>query len=112
MAKVSKTEVKEWIHEKDQRMLLGCAMMFRSLGLGDVLLSLDDKRLEIMLFRYGFIDGKTHSFRETGREFKYTGERVRQLEEKMFTKMRATMAKEYLKIAEKTLHNFIETLDI
>jgi len=42
----------------------------------------------ILSLRFGFTDSMTHSLEETGKVFGITRERVRQIEEKVFSKIR------------------------
>ncbi len=53
-----------------------------------VLEAFNKRELEILVFRWGFKDGKKHSLEEAGKEFGVTRERIRQIESKILEKFR------------------------
>ena len=53
-----------------------------------VLKTLTPKEERIIRLRYGFVDGKTHTLEEVGKEFNVTRERIRQIEAKAIRRLR------------------------
>ena len=56
--------------------------------LQDVLASLSPREQRVIELRFGLGDDYTHTLKETGREFKLTKERIRQIENKALRKLR------------------------
>jgi len=56
--------------------------------LSEVLNGLKEKERKIIKMRYGFVDGRTMTLEEIGKEFNLTRERIRQIEEKVLKKLR------------------------
>jgi RNA polymerase primary sigma factor len=54
----------------------------------DLLQELTDRERMILLYRFGFEDGKAHSLEETGHVLGVTRERIRQLEQRALMKLR------------------------
>jgi RNA polymerase primary sigma factor len=50
--------------------------------------NLTDREANIVRFRYGLMDGKAHTLEETGKEFKLTRERIRQIEKDVMKRLR------------------------
>jgi RNA polymerase primary sigma factor len=50
---------------------------------------LEDRERNIIRFRYGLKDGKVHTLEETGREFKLTRERIRQIEKDVMRRLKS-----------------------
>lgn len=68
--------------------------------LGIVLEELTERERQVLLMRFGLVDGKIHTLEQVGKHFKVTRERVRQLETKALAKLRqpsrAGRLKDYL----------------
>ena len=62
-----------------------------------VLKTLTPKEERIIRLRYGFIDGKTHTLEEVGKEFDVTRERIRQIEAKALRRLGHPTRKSRLK---------------
>jgi RNA polymerase primary sigma factor len=54
----------------------------------DVLQSLNDRERQIIMMRFGFVDGQSRSLEEIGKTLHVTRERVRQIESKALRKLR------------------------
>jgi RNA polymerase sigma factor (sigma-70 family) len=54
----------------------------------DVLASLNDREADVITMRYGLLDNRERTLEEVGREFGVTRERIRQIEAKVFAKLR------------------------
>jgi RNA polymerase primary sigma factor len=54
----------------------------------DALSSLSDREKEVLMLRFGLIDGKDHTLEEVGQYFNVTRERIRQIESKALRKLR------------------------
>ena len=50
--------------------------------------NLSDKEKRVIALRFGFVDGRTHTLEEVGKEFNVTRERIRQIEAKALVKLR------------------------
>ncbi len=48
---------------------------------------LNEREMQILDLRFGFVDGESHTFEEAARAFGVTRERIRQIEAKAFEKM-------------------------
>ena len=48
---------------------------------------LNEREMQILDLRFGFVDGESHTFEEVARAFGVTRERIRQIEAKAFEKM-------------------------
>ena len=57
--------------------------------LATLMANLDERENEIMRYRYGLADGRAHTLEETGRQFKLTRERIRQIEKDVMKRLRA-----------------------
>ena len=58
---------------------------------------LDEREIEVILLRNGYIDGKTKTLEEIGEQYKITRERVRQIEEKAHQKIKSSPYQKQLK---------------
>lgn len=54
----------------------------------DVLNTLPPRENKVIQLRFGFVDGRSHTLGEVGKEFKVTPERIRQIEGKALRKLR------------------------
>lgn len=82
----------EWIRKQD------------CLAVIDELFALLKKReLDIIMTRYGFIDGEEKTLEEVGELFCVTRERIRQIESKAIRKMRAYLQENNIKVEEMLL---------
>ena len=54
----------------------------------DTLYTLSEREARVLRLRFGLVDGRTRTLEEIGREFKVTGERIRQIEAKALKKLR------------------------
>lgn len=59
-------------------------------ALAAALAGLDDREREILLLRYGFVDGEQWTYGMIGEKFNVTAERIRQIERAVLTKLRGT----------------------
>ncbi len=57
--------------------------------LATLMAGLSERENEIMRFRYGLSDGRAHTLEETGRQFKLTRERIRQIEKDVLKRLRS-----------------------
>ncbi len=57
-------------------------------NLGRAFRSLNSRERKIISLRFGFIDGKTYTLEEAGKEFNISRERARQIESKILEKLR------------------------
>jgi RNA polymerase primary sigma factor len=68
--------------------------------LSDVLATLGDREQQVLMMRFGLVDGFPHTLEEVGRRFGVTRERVRQIENKTLAKLRqppcAMMLRDFL----------------
>lgn len=53
-----------------------------------VLMEITERERRVIQLRFGILDGRARTLQEVGREFKLTGERVRQIEAKALSKLR------------------------
>jgi len=53
----------------------------------DKLPKISDKDKMVLRYRFGLIDGKIHTLRETGELFKLTRERIRQIQDRAIKKI-------------------------
>ncbi len=56
--------------------------------LGEVMNSLSDREKEVLMLRFGLIDGRARTLEEVGKQFNVTRERIRQIEAKALRKLR------------------------
>lgn len=49
---------------------------------------LDDRELDVIKFRFGFVGGRTYTLEETAKHYRVTRERIRQIEAKAIRKLR------------------------
>lgn len=75
-------------------------MMLRK-QLGEVLSELTEREQRVLRLRYGFVDGRTWTLEEVGKEFHVTRERIRQIEARALRRLR-------LKREMKNLKAYIE----
>jgi RNA polymerase primary sigma factor len=54
----------------------------------DVLCALTDREREVILMRFGLVDGQPHTLEEVARSFQVTRERIRQIEQKSLKKLK------------------------
>ncbi len=62
-----------------------------------VLSTLDEKEREILMYRYGLVDGIEYTLEQIGKMFNVTRERIRQLETKAIRKLRHPARAKYLR---------------
>ncbi|ADC89734.1 RNA polymerase, sigma 70 subunit, RpoD subfamily [Thermocrinis albus DSM 14484] len=62
-----------------------------------VLSTLGEKEREILMYRYGLVDGTEYTLEQIGRMFNVTRERIRQIETKAIRKLRHPARSKYLK---------------
>jgi RNA polymerase primary sigma factor len=62
----------------------------------DVLAALTDREREVILMRFGLIDGQPHTLEEVARSFQVTRERIRQIEQKSLKKLKHPSRSRYL----------------
>lgn len=66
----------------------------------EVLLTLTEREQRVLKLRFGFVDGRTRTLEEVGREYNVTRERIRQIEAKAIRKLqhpsRSRKLKDYL----------------
>lgn len=62
-----------------------------------VLSTLGEKEMEILMYRYGLVDGTEYTLEQIGKMFNVTRERIRQLETKAIRKLRHPARSKYLK---------------
>ena len=65
--------------------------------LANLLQTLTPKEEQVLLLRYGLVDGKTHTLDQLGQEFQLTRECIRQIESKALRKLRNPMRSKRLK---------------
>lgn len=65
--------------------------------LAHALRTLTPKEEQVLLLRYGLIDGQTHTLEQVGQEFELTRERIRQIETKALRKLRNPIRSKRLK---------------
>ena len=58
-----------------------------------MLMTLKEREREVILRRFGLVDNHMRTLEEVGEELNITRERVRQIEEKTFTKLRSKVDK-------------------
>ncbi len=56
--------------------------------LGEVMNSLSDREKEVLMLRFGLVDGRARTLEEVGKQFNVTRERIRQIEAKALRKLR------------------------
>ena len=66
----------------------------------NILSTLTDREIKVLLLRFGFLNGRMRTLEETGREFNVNGERARQIEAQALRKLRHPSR-------SKKIHNFI-----
>jgi RNA polymerase primary sigma factor len=54
----------------------------------DALASLSEREKDVLMLRFGLLDGKDHTLEEVGQYFNVTRERIRQIESKALRKLR------------------------
>lgn len=54
----------------------------------DVMKNLSEKEADILMLRFGFTDGRTHTLEEVGQKYNVTRERIRQIESKALRKLK------------------------
>ncbi len=54
----------------------------------ELLKELSDREANIIKYRYGLLDGKAHTLEETGKKFRLTRERIRQIEKDVMKRLR------------------------
>lgn len=57
-------------------------------AISQILQTLTPREEEVILLRFGFVDGKEWTLEEVGNEFSVTRERIRQIQKKAFSKLR------------------------
>ena len=62
----------------------------------DVLRALTDREREVILMRFGLLDGQPHTLEEVARSFQVTRERIRQIEQKSLKKLKHPSRSRYL----------------
>ncbi len=70
--------------------------VLRSEDIQAALLCLQERERMVILYRFGFIDGKSYTLEEVGKKFGVTRERIRQIEAKALRKLRKPSAMRYL----------------
>ena len=68
---------------------ISCLQISDKDGIKKVLSTLTQREADILTMRFGLDDGKTMTLEEVGKFYKLTKERIRQIEEKALTKLRA-----------------------
>lgn len=58
----------------------------------ELLKGLSEREASIIRYRYGLLDGKAHTLEETGKKFKLTRERIRQIEKDVMKRLREYVA--------------------
>jgi len=56
--------------------------------MGELMKELSDREANIIRYRYGLLDGKAHTLEETGKKFRLTRERIRQIEKDVMKRLR------------------------
>jgi RNA polymerase primary sigma factor len=62
----------------------------------EVLRALTDREREVILMRFGLLDGQPHTLEEVARSFQVTRERIRQIEQKSLKKLKHPSRSRYL----------------
>jgi RNA polymerase primary sigma factor len=57
----------------------------------ELMKGLTDREANIIKFRYGLMDGQAHTLEETGKQFKLTRERIRQIEKDVMKRLRGVV---------------------
>jgi RNA polymerase primary sigma factor len=63
----------------------------------DVLRVLTDRERDVILMRFGLLDGQPHTLEEVARSFQVTRERIRQIEQKSLKKLKHPSRSQYLR---------------
>jgi RNA polymerase primary sigma factor len=58
----------------------------------ELMKQLTEREANILRYRYGLLDGKAHTLEETGKKFKLTRERIRQIEKDLMKRLRSFVA--------------------
>ena len=58
----------------------------------ELMKQLTEREANILRYRYGLLDGKAHTLEETGKQFKLTRERIRQIEKDLMKRLRCYVA--------------------
>ncbi len=66
--------------------------IFRDQELAELLDQLSPREAKILKFRYGLVDGESHTLEETGKAFNLTRERIRQIQTSVIKKLRQYVA--------------------
>ena len=74
--------------EKSQTPVDAAAIMLLREQLGEVMDSLTDREKQVLILRFGLIDGRARTLEEVGKQFDVTRERIRQIEAKALRKLR------------------------
>jgi len=56
--------------------------------MSELMKELSDREADIIRYRYGLLDGKAHTLEETGKKFRLTRERIRQIEKDVMKRLR------------------------
>lgn len=56
--------------------------------MAELMKELSDREADIIKYRYGLLDGKAHTLEETGKKFRLTRERIRQIEKDVMKRLR------------------------
>lgn len=83
------SELVEFLSYEDTESVEDIVMRYAlSDKLSEILNGLKEKERKIIKMRFGFVDGRTMTLEEIGKEFNVTRERIRQIEEKVLKKLR------------------------
>jgi RNA polymerase sigma factor, sigma-70 family len=83
------SELVEFLSYEDTKSVEDIVMRYAlSDKLSEILNGLKEKERKIIKMRFGFVDGRTMTLEEIGKEFNVTRERIRQIEEKVLKKLR------------------------
>ena len=56
--------------------------------MAELMKELSEREANIVKYRYGLLDGKAHTLEETGKKFRLTRERIRQIEKDVMKRLR------------------------